>query len=225
MKFGHKFHFNADGKVDTWQMIIDSKLVEEMKGSGDRAAASTATIKHFHEIWVTMAAGKDVDEAVMQEAQVQFASFYAPTTTFQMNTAGPKVDGTFAEVMGVVGPYWHGFKNENIKLENIMVDALDPSWATWETLQDVTGPTGVVQKDMKFGHKFHFNADGKVDAWQMIFDSKLVEEMKGSGDRAAASTATIKHFHEIWVTMAAGKDVDEAVMQEAQVQFASFYAP
>merc|ERR1719473_158788 len=109
-----------------------------------------------------------------------------------MNTAGPKVDGAFAEVMGVVGPYWHGFKNENIKLENIMVDALDPSWATWETLQDVTGPTGVVQKDMKFGHKFHFNADGKVDAWQMIFDSKLVEEMKGSSDRAAAPTATFQ---------------------------------
>merc|ERR1719473_2056386 len=86
--------------------------------------------------WATWETLQDVTgpTGVVQK-DMQFASFYAPTTTFQMNTAGPKVDGTFAEVMGVVGPYWHGFKNENIKLENIMVDALDPSWATWETLQ------------------------------------------------------------------------------------------
>ena len=165
------------------------------EGTKAMGVDAVALIKRFHEIWVTMAGGRSVDDKVMQEAQVQFAMFYAPTAKFQMNTGGHKVEGSFADIMGVVGPYWNGFKNENIKLENIMVDAADPSWATWETLQDVTGPTGMVQKDMKFAHKFHFDADGKVDNWTMIFDSELVNTMKGlvkaaPGEAPAVVTAT-----------------------------------
>merc|ERR1712151_1324523 len=69
----------------------------------------------------------EVNEEMLAEFGKKFASSFTPTFEMIVNPQipGPRVTGTFSEVMEVVGPMWIGFKN--MRIESMTFTAKDDS--------------------------------------------------------------------------------------------------
>merc|ERR1712151_588237 len=65
----------------------------------------------------------EVNEEMLAEFGKKFASSFTPTFEMVVNPQipGPRVTGTFSQVMEVVGPMWLGFKNTKMELASFSV--------------------------------------------------------------------------------------------------------
>jgi len=117
---------------------------------------------------------------MLAEFGKKFASSFTPTFEMVVNPQipGPRVTGTFSEVMEVVGPMWLGFKNVDIKSPSFSVkgeNVVCVSQVWHQQLMDQSGqevPGAYHILEMQTTYTY---TNGKISKMVQEFDAAKVE--------------------------------------------------
>merc|ERR1712050_349451 len=103
--------YDASGKISEWVQEYDqSKILASRQAQNMSLCIETCVAQ------AQLAMG-EVNQEMLAEFGKTFASSFTPTFEMIVNPQipGPRVTGTFSEVMEVAGPMWLGFKNKKIE--------------------------------------------------------------------------------------------------------------
>merc|ERR1719401_1065916 len=183
--------YTDDGKISAWVQEFDVSKVQAARKAqimslckDPRAQANLAKCKETFDMQKQMAMGA-LTEAKFAEFTTKFAGDFAPCVEYAANpkTAGPKVTGTYEQVMQTIAPIWLGFKItriENtsfaIKAENVIV----VSQVYDNHLIDASGVEipGTANKAMEVTQTVTYDADGKIKAWVNDYDAEKIQSSR-----------------------------------------------
>merc|ERR1719191_865553 len=103
--------YDADGKISAWVTEFDASKVQAARKAQNMSLCKETCIAQAQ-----LAMG-EVNQEMLAEFGKKFASSFTPTFEMIVNPQlpGPRVTGTFNEVMEVVSPMWIGFKNTRME--------------------------------------------------------------------------------------------------------------
>merc|ERR1719401_1284044 len=189
------------------------------------ARANLARCKETFEMSAQMSMGA-VTEAKFEELITEFAGFFAPSVEYAANpkTAGPKVTGTYEQVMQTIAPIWLGFKITSIentsfaiKAENVIV----VSQVYDNHLTDASGVEmpGTANKALEVMQTVTYDADGKISAWVQEYDASKVQ-----ASRRAQNLSLCKETCIAQAQLAMG-EVNQEMLAEFGKKFTSSFMP
>lgn len=152
--------------------------VDATKATGE---ANVKILSEFFDTQTKMATGQ-VDDAKMAEFAQAFAGYFAPSIKWAIgNDAAMTGEGDFGAMMGVVGAYWMGIKNNAARDIDCAVDLKSGGKKILWT-QEYDCEIGETKMDgFKVCHAITMNDESKITDWHQGLDTKAMADARSPG--------------------------------------------
>jgi hypothetical protein len=181
--------YTEDGKIWSWVQEFD-----ESKVQAARKAQIMSLCKETCIAQAQLAMG-EVNQEMLAEFGKRFASSFTPTFEMVVNPQipGPRVTGTFSEVMEVVSPIWIGFKNKRIESMSFRAKSDNEVFVTQVCHQqlldmsgeEVPGASHILEMQTTYTY-----TNGKISKLVQEFDAVKVEASRKLAKKALPSLLT-----------------------------------